>query len=202
MSGMLFDGKNEAKMNQATKIEGGVQSSEVIDITDVVHPGESSCLNENKEDAPFSNLFESDPALVLRSDADEQLLMTFAFKEPVKLHSLDIVSPIDDSAPQNIKIYVNRLNMGFDDCDGTVPSTQEVALTPALLAPGVPLPLNFIKFQRVNQITIFVEDNNGAEETVLSSIKFFGNSTSGTKTVAYGLQPGQAGGPMAAGNIG
>jgi hypothetical protein len=137
MSGMMFDGKNEAAMSQATTIEGGQQSCETVDISDTVHKPECFCLNQNA-DHPFENiLLGADPEALLKSDADEQLLMHFGFKEPVRLHAIDLSAPVTGEAPKHVKIYVNRLNMGFDDCDGAVPCAFELDMTPALLAPGV-----------------------------------------------------------------
>ena len=119
MAGMLFDGKNEAAMSQATTIEGGKQSCEVVDVSDLVFKPNCFCLNQSS-DEPFDNVLKPDASL-LKSDADEQLLMHFAFKEPVRLNGLEITAPASDEAPKTVKLYCNRLNMGFDDCDGVKP---------------------------------------------------------------------------------
>ena len=119
MAGMLFDGKNEAAMSQATTIEGGKQSCEVVDVSDLVFKPDCFCLNQSS-DEPFDNVLKPDASL-LKSDADEQLLMHFAFKEPVRLNGLEITAPASDEAPKTVKLYCNRLNMGFDDCDGVKP---------------------------------------------------------------------------------
>ena len=121
MAGMLFDGKNEAAMSQATTIEGGKQSCEVVDVSDLVFKPDCFCLNQSS-DEPFENVLKPDASL-LKSDADEQLLMHFAFKEPVRLNGLEITAPASDEAPKTLKLYCNRLNMGFDDCDGKAAAT-------------------------------------------------------------------------------
>ena len=120
-------------------------SNEVVEINDLLDKTKCYCLNE--KDGSFGNLFIGMADLTLKSDADEQLLMQFAFKDTVRLHSLNIAAPIDDSAPQTVKVrgasararandrspwsrarfvplaaakvFVNRQDMGFDDCEHT-----------------------------------------------------------------------------------
>ena len=76
--------------------------------------------------------------------------------------------------PTVIKIYVNRENMGFEDCDDIDP-TQTFELTNDDLKEGAkPLLLKFVKFQRVRSITIFVEDNAGGDITALGMLSLFG----------------------------
>ena len=59
------------------------------------------------------------------------------------------------------------------------------------MLPGARIPLALVKWQRVDSVTIFVEDNQGgADETAISQVKFFGNTTAGTKSLGYALQPG------------
>ena len=105
-------------------------SNEVVEINDLLDKTKCYCLNEAsarsdlrarvapltacspvraawpralQKDGSFANLFIGMDDLTLKSDADEQLLMQFAFKDTVRLHSLNITAPIDDSAPQTVK---------------------------------------------------------------------------------------------------
>lgn len=57
---------------------------------------ESECLN-NSDDHPLSHAFSGDPdgKQYLESDCDEQLIISVAFSQPVKLHSLQITAPQD-----------------------------------------------------------------------------------------------------------
>ncbi|CAN0334082.1 unnamed protein product [Discosporangium mesarthrocarpum] len=121
-----------------------------------------------------------DERLQLKSDADEQLLLHVGFRETVKLHSIDFVALPDDTAPLTVKLYLNRLSMGFSDTEEVEPA-QTLELTPEDLVDGSVSVLKFVKFQRVTGLTIFVQDNNGAEITGLSSVKFYGSSIAGTK---------------------
>ena len=81
-------------------------SNEVVEINDLLDKTKCYCLNE--KDGSFGNLFIGMADLTLKSDADEQLLMQFAFKDTVRLHSLNIAAPIDDSAPQTVKVREGR----------------------------------------------------------------------------------------------
>lgn len=62
-----------------------------------------------------------------------------------------------------MKIFANRHSMGFDQASEE-PATQEFELNEAQLD-GEPLQLKFVKFQNVNAVTIFIEDNQEDEET-------------------------------------
>ena len=72
--------------------------------------------------------------------------------------------------PTTVKLFVNRENLGFEDIDDVDP-TQTLTLTAEdLRESSDPLPLKFVKFQRVKSITFFVEDNNGGEITDRKSV--------------------------------
>ncbi|CAM9598038.1 unnamed protein product [Laminaria digitata] len=138
------------------------------------------CLNQ-QSGATWENLFIGDERLALRSDADEQLLLHLGFMETVKLHSIDFVAPGDeDSAPLTVKLYLNRQSMGFSDTDDMAPA-QSLELTAEDLVAGSASVLKFVKFQRVTGLSIFVEDNNGAEQTCLSGVRFYGSPVATTK---------------------
>jgi hypothetical protein len=74
------------------------------------------CLGENSQ-FPFSNLFADDESC-LRSDADEQLIVSIGFRQTSRLQEIEFVVPDDDSCPATVKLFVNKLNMGFDDASG------------------------------------------------------------------------------------
>jgi hypothetical protein len=79
-----------------------------------------------------------------------------------------------ESNPSKIHLFVNRDNLGFEDCDDVDP-TQTLHLTTEQLKENAePVPLKFVKWQRVKSITLFVEDNQGGEITALGALKFFG----------------------------
>jgi PITH domain len=76
--------------------------------------------------------------------------------------------------PSKIHIYVNRENLGFEDCDDVDP-TQTLELTTVDLRENADaMLLKFVKFQRVKSLTFFIEDNAGGDITALGSLKVYG----------------------------
>ena len=93
--------------------------------------------------------------------------------------------------PTTVKLYVNRENLGFEDIDD-VDATQEFVLTPEdLRESSDPIPLKFVKFQRVRSITFFIEENNGGEITALGSLKLFGRPIATTNMSDFKKNPNQ-----------
>lgn len=109
---------------------------------------------------------------------DEQLLLTIPFTQEVKIFAIDMVSQEDEeAAPSTVRLYVNQDGMTFSDVDDVEP-VQILELSASDLSPDAPTKLKFTKFQQVSTITIFIEDNNGADYSVLSSLRLFGAPTS------------------------
>jgi len=133
------------------------------------------CLNQDSKH-PVANAFEADKNLVLSSDedVDHQLLIRLSFRQPVKLSAISIRgNSEDESAPQTVKIFQGKVNIGFDEAGDEEP-TQLVNLTPANVDTGEAVPLRFVKFQCVHTVQLFVEANFGADATRVSRIQFFG----------------------------
>lgn len=143
------------------------------------------CYARNVSSAfPMTNLFIGDSKLGCKSDTDEQLILHLVFNEFVKVHSVKLTAfnrGMDPELnPTLIKLYVNRESMGFEDCDDIEP-TQMFELTDDDLKEGSkPLLLKYVKFQRVRNITIFIEDNAGADVTALGMLQIFGRTVAGT----------------------
>ena len=74
--------------------------------------------------------------------------------------------------PTQISIFVNRENLGFEDCEDVDP-TQKVDLSEEG-AIKQPIQLKFVKYQRVKSLTLFIADNNGGDITAIGGIKIFG----------------------------
>jgi hypothetical protein len=111
---------------------------------------------------------------VLTSDCDEQLLVTVTFKQPVKLHSVQLSGP-GAAAPSEVLLFVNRSSMGFDDAESEPPS-QTLALSARDVADGgTAVPLAYVKFQNVNTLTVFIHANQGGgDKTTLHKLCFLG----------------------------
>ena len=82
--------------------------------------------------------------------------------------------------PSKIHIYVNRENLGFEDCDDVEPE-QTLELTAAdLRETADPITLKYVKFQRVKSLTFYIEDNAGGDVTALGALRLFGRPVTTT----------------------
>eukprot|EP01040_Poterioochromonas_malhamensis_P017471 gene17471-20089_t len=136
------------------------------------------CLNEDSR-SNYNNLFMGDHTLVLKSDADEQLLLQLAFQQTVNIRRVQLGLPADDSCPQTVKLFANKLNLGFSEASELEP-TQTFTFTPQDRPTVITLDLFAAKWQRVESVTIFVESNHGADVSSLYSLKLFGSTVHGT----------------------
>ena len=112
----------------------------------------------------------------LKSDCDEQLLVTLTLQQASKIHSVKFSAPEASSAPKTIKLFINRSNLSFDDVEDMAP-TQMVTMS----GTSATIPLQFVKFQNVSSLAVFIQDNQGDEEsTSLSRIELIGTPLSTT----------------------
>lgn len=137
------------------------------------------CLNENPNNT-HKNLFMGDDQILLKSndgddDEERQLLINVQFRELVKLGALNVVAPQNDTAPVEMKIFINQPNMGFSDAESSE-CVQALSLGPEDVTANSLTMLNFLKFQAVLSVQIFVESNNGGDFTALSQLQFFGKT--------------------------
>lgn len=87
-----------------------------------------------------------------------------------------------------VLLFVNRNNLGFEDIDDVDPTTALELTTEDLKVNADNLLLQYVKFQRVKSITLFVEDNNGGEITSLGGLKFFGKPIGTTNMADFKKQ--------------
>lgn len=133
-----------------------------MDLTTFIMKGQCECLNES-DDHTFEHCLTPDGGY-LESDCDEQLIMSFTFKQAVKVHSIKIKAPTD-KGPKHIKIFINQpRTIDFDMADSNT-SIQDLEFTEKDLEEGNPVPLRYVKFQNVQNLQIFVRDNQGSTET-------------------------------------
>ena len=121
---------------------------------------------------------------VARSDVDSQLILCFPFSQTVKLSALVLTAPLDE-APTELRLYVNRAALGFEDLEEVDPAMTSkfrgdsgavsehpmqispflcslaVKLSPGDFGPDKQLKLKAVAFQRVNSLHIFF-DGTGA----------------------------------------
>lgn len=147
------------------------------DLSSSIDIVKSSVLNaSNPQDlkAILCGPGEGEPiTAVLKSDCDEQLLFGIAFNSPVRLQSIGFAAP--SAAPATVKLFVNRQDMGFDDVENVTP-TQTLTLSGASPHLSQQM-LQFVKFQNVNYITVFVENNRDDDEvSLVQRVSFVGDT--------------------------
>jgi len=155
----------------------------MVDLSEKIDKSECYARNE-ASNFPFTNLFIGDSRLGCKSDADEQLIIHVAFSEFVKVHSIKLTEFNNGADPElqptKVLLFVNRTNLGFEDVEDIDP-TSTLHLTEADLKESAdPIRLQFVKFQRVRSITLFIEDNAGGDITALGGLKLLGKTVQTT----------------------
>lgn len=118
-------------------------------------------MNE-ADDHPYGHCLQDGVGGYLESDCDEQIILSLAFNQAVKIHSLKLKAPCD-KGPKNIRIFMNQPNTLDFDSAGSMIATQDITLTPGQLD-GSPITLKFVKFQNVQNLQIFIKDNQSGDE--------------------------------------
>eukprot|EP00092_Neocalanus_flemingeri_P058431 GFUD01069625.1.p1 GENE.GFUD01069625.1~~GFUD01069625.1.p1 ORF type:complete len:169 (-),score=49.04 GFUD01069625.1:356-862(-) len=131
----------------------------------------SECLNES-DDHPFSNCLKEGDS-VLQSDCDEQLILSLAFNQVVKVHSIKLHAP-SAKGPKTVRVFKNQpRTLDFSQAE-SMTSIQDLELSGGQLD-GKEIPLKFVKFQDVQNIQLFVRDNQtGDEVTQIDFLELFG----------------------------
>lgn len=145
-----------------------------------------ACLNQEAQH-PIDNALQAGTDAFCQSDADHQLLINVEFQQPVKLACINLKGVDEESAPKNVKVFVNQPHIGFEDAEDHE-GTQILDLTAEESTSDAKSELKFVKFQKVNTLQIFIAENQGdAEFTKLKSLQFFGST--GEKSVLSDWQP-------------
>jgi hypothetical protein len=76
-----------------------------MDLSSFIMKQQCECLNESDYHT-FLQCLNTESGY-LQSDEDEQLIMSIAFSQPVKVHSLKIKAPAENG-PKNIKLFINQ----------------------------------------------------------------------------------------------
>jgi len=94
----------------------------------------------------------------------------------VKISAIHIESPDEERAPTSLRLFANKIGIDFDSAKSEAP-TQEIALTPSVVAGGAgkPVETRFVLFQNVSTLDIFIAGNHGGgEETAVSKLVLIG----------------------------
>jgi hypothetical protein len=93
-----------------------------------------------------------------------------------------------ESNPSKIHLFVNRENLGFEDCEDVDPTQTLHLTTEDLKESAEPIQLKYVKYQRVKSLTLFIEDNQGGEITALGMMKIFGRPVASTNMADFKKQ--------------
>ncbi|XP_033929174.1 thioredoxin-like protein 1 isoform X2 [Melopsittacus undulatus] len=150
-----------------------------MDLLPFINKAGCECLNESDQHG-FDNCLRRD-ASYLESDCDQQLLITVAFSQPVKLYSMKFQGPDNGQGPKSVKIFTNLpRSMDFEEAERSEP-TQSLELSRDEIREDGIIPLRYVKFQNVNSVTLFVQSNHGDEETTrISYFTFIGTPVQAT----------------------
>jgi thiol-disulfide isomerase/thioredoxin len=163
----------------------------LLDLATFIQKNQCECLNEC-DDHPFTNALNSGPTF-LASDCDEQLIISISFNQSVKIHSLKVRGP-QDTGPKHIKLFINQPRTIDFDMGESCTSVQELELTPKDLEGKEPVGLRFVKFQNVQNIQLFIKDNqSGGERTVIEHLAFIGSPIATTKMDEFQRVAGKKG---------
>uniref|UniRef100_A0A1B6CN15 Thioredoxin domain-containing protein n=1 Tax=Clastoptera arizonana TaxID=38151 RepID=A0A1B6CN15_9HEMI len=140
----------------------GLQKGIYMDLTPFIMTSQCEALNES-DTHPFAHCLTNTEGQYLESDCDEQLILSFTFTQAVKIHSIKVKGPAGNG-PKTIKLFINQPNTLDFDSASVNQAVQEITLTENELQ-GIPVGLRFVKFQNVQNLQIFIEDNQSAEDT-------------------------------------
>lgn len=86
-----------------------------MDLQPFITKAQCECLNES-DDHSLEHCLNSGGGY-LQSDCDEQLIISIAFNQAVKIHSLKIKAP-SDKGPKTVRIFINQpRTLDFDLAD-------------------------------------------------------------------------------------
>lgn len=163
-----------------------------IDLVGLVNKKDTECLNQS-DDHTWEHALIPSESTFLKSDCDEQLLWHITFSQTVKLHSLIIQGP-EDNGPKDVKIFINQTrSLDFDSAERNI-CLQSLELKPEDLKDETLINLRFVKFQSVQSLTLFFNNNqSGSEETVVNYLKLIGSPKEVTNMNEFKRVAGQAG---------
>jgi len=134
-----------------------------MDLSTFIMKNACECLNES-DDHVLEHALTSG-AGYLASDVDPELIINLSFNQIVKIHSLRFKAA--KNGPKKVKLFINQpYTLDFDKAKATVP-VQEIEVTKEDVEKGNQILLRFVKFQSVQTLLLFIEDNQSGDETTV-----------------------------------
>lgn len=150
-------------------------AAQMKDLCDSIDFSKTEILNANGDvSSILKQGLRDQQAMFVTSDTDEQLLLHVSFTSTVKVHSISIEPGAAEEKchPKQVKLFVNQSTIGFSDAEARN-AEQELEIEPNQY--GERLELRFVKFQNVNQLTIFFGSNQGDDDvTAVGCIRLWG----------------------------
>lgn len=104
------------------------------------------------------------------------MIINYCFTQPVNIHSI-CISGDEKNGPKLVKLFVNSINtLDFERAQ----SSKPVQILD--FSDGENLkPLYYVKFQNVNSLQLFVENNkSGTDQTIIKKIDLYGTPLNST----------------------
>ncbi|GAA98548.1 uncharacterized protein L969DRAFT_49725 [Mixia osmundae IAM 14324] len=146
-----------------------------------IDAGQASCLNIDTK-CSLRSFVAREKDRYIESDADEQLLLHLPMTRTTKIRAIKLTTASEHAskAPKEIKLFVNRPELGFDDAENEE-GAQSIELTEAQASGKEEIELRFVRFANVTHLSIFVSSNQGNEDTTLiSSLDILGTPEGST----------------------
>lgn len=163
----------------------------LMELNTFISKQECECLNESDDHSMDHCL--SPNGGYLQSDCDEQLILSVTFNQLVKIHSIKFKAP-PQIGPKEIKLFINQPRTIDFDMAESMTSVQNMTLDPQDLQSGQPVNLRYVKFQNVQNIQIYVRNNQcGGDVTQIDYLGFIGSPLMTTKMTDFKRVAGKKG---------
>ncbi|CAF3328681.1 unnamed protein product [Rotaria socialis] len=112
-----------------------------------------------------------------------KLILHIAFNQFVNIYSIAIEA-LEESGPNTVKLFINHQTIDFNHVK-TIEAVQILKFEKIQLKHGLPIELQFDKFENVNSLSLFFANNqSNFNQTTIQSITIFGTLAATTKNKA------------------
>jgi len=168
----LEQGENQTSSGNSKELYG-IKGQ---DLSGLIDKSKSECLNEDDEHPWTNAVIDHQSFAELKSDCDEQLLLTVEFQNPVKIYGIKIAG--SPQCPNKLRIYSNQtMSLDFDKAESGKPTYDCDVEKTHITEDGPAIELPKLKFANVRNITIFIPANHANDDvTSIKQLLFIGQS--------------------------